>query len=469
MAASARQRFGRGVISCGRLVLAASLGLCALASARAFADDETPTLPDMPLLPEPLAHSSTPEKPAMPPKGVEAKSRTNSLQALNKNPTLAEVRRKAEAGDVDAQYLVGYLFLVGEGVPLDREMARRWMRRAAERGDPRAQNGVGLLNDPLWFGKRDEASVHEAADWYRRAAQQGFLPALHNLQTMKDRKLVADALPAPLALERAALSTPDSRARAMSAAGEFRGEQDLDEARDARGIFTDIAPSVAEVIGDGNYGSGVAVGRLKSARGGYVLETPSRAAPVPYTFFSRGRKEPVKLEGEMMAVLTNRHVLQGSNRVRVGLGSKENGETVRAFSISGVCLADDAEFDVALMFVPLNEETRPVLSTVKPVPIYAEKHPPSKGSVVFALGNPEKLPRTITQGLFNGERTEGLQFDAPISKGSSGGALLDAQGRLLGLTLGFAAAEGSQNLNFAIPYKALSVFLSGKGMHCYVP
>ncbi|MCA2959536.1 MAG: trypsin-like peptidase domain-containing protein [Silvanigrellales bacterium] len=387
--------------------------------------------------------------------------------------TVGEIRQGAESGDAEAQYLLGLLYTTGEGLPRSPEQARNWLRKAAEQGDPRAQNCLGLLLDPTWFGATgaDEAKraerAHEAALWYTRAASQGFLPAAHNLQVMKDRKLVADDIPDPLPLERASLASKQE----PSLTARFSGEADLADGKDARTVFAEIAPAAAEVVGDGNYGSGVLLGTLTGKDGKYELARGALSAPksVPYAFFSRSQKEPVTLEGTFSAVLTNRHVLQGNVQVTVGLGSNENGETKVRFPMRAVCLADDTGLDLALMLVPHDKGSAEALRALRPVEPYDEAKAPPKGSVVFALGNPEKLARTITQGLFNGVRPEGLQFDAPISKGSSGGALIDAQGRLLGLIVGFASAEGSQNLNFAIPYDVLAKFLSGEGMHCFVP
>jgi S1-C subfamily serine protease len=391
----------------------------------------------------------------------------------SRGPALLEIRKTAEAGDADAQYSMGLLYATGEGVPLEREQARKWMRKAAEQGDPRAQNQLGLLLDPLWFGRRASEQAHEAARWYKRAAQQGYGPAAHNLQAMKDARLVADDVPDPVTLQPASLAP--APAANPPAIARFDGEADLSDPTpagpDAREIFALNAPAIAEMLGDGNYGSGVLVGTLTGKGGAYTLRRGEGGFdnPVPYGFFSRAKKEAKILEGTQAVVMTNRHVLQGNVQVRVGLGSNANGETLARYVVSGVCLPDDPDLDLALAFVPYGHEGAEHLRTLRPLPPFDDIRPPAKGSPVFALGNPEKLPRTITQGLFNGVRPEGLQFDAPISKGSSGGALLDARGRLLGIIVGFAAAEGSQNLNFAIPYDRIAKFLAGENMSCFLP
>jgi|SRR5208283_4555460 len=75
------------------------------------------------------------------------------------------------------------------------------------------------------------------------------------------------------------------------------------------------------------------------------------------------------------------------------------------------------------------------------------------GERVFAIGAPEGLELTFSEGLISGLRdyqnSHLIQTSAPISPGSSGGGLFDSQGRLVGITT-FFSKEG-QNLNFALP------------------
>jgi serine protease Do len=78
------------------------------------------------------------------------------------------------------------------------------------------------------------------------------------------------------------------------------------------------------------------------------------------------------------------------------------------------------------------------------------------GQRVYAIGNPRGLELSLSDGLISGLRradddktVELIQTTAPISPGSSGGGLFDAQGRLVGITT--AIRKDSQNLNFAMP------------------
>lgn len=75
------------------------------------------------------------------------------------------------------------------------------------------------------------------------------------------------------------------------------------------------------------------------------------------------------------------------------------------------------------------------------------------GEPVYAIGNPHRLERTISDGLLSGKRVRGehrlIQISAPVSSGSSGGGLFDNRGNLIGITT--SSRKKAQNINFAIP------------------
>lgn len=79
------------------------------------------------------------------------------------------------------------------------------------------------------------------------------------------------------------------------------------------------------------------------------------------------------------------------------------------------------------------------------------------GEKIFALGNPEGLEGTISEGIISGIRRFGrsqrLQITAPISAGSSGGPVINAKGQLIGVVTS-SIVEG-QNLNFAVPARSV--------------
>lgn len=96
-----------------------------------------------------------------------------------------------------------------------------------------------------------------------------------------------------------------------------------------------------------------------------------------------------------------------------------------------------------------------------PLPIYDGALPLKRGQKIVAIGSPLGLFNSISDGIISGFRElddrSMIQFTAPISPGSSGGALLDLQGNLIGvITCHFI--EG-QNLNLAVDFVALRSFL----------
>jgi S1-C subfamily serine protease len=75
------------------------------------------------------------------------------------------------------------------------------------------------------------------------------------------------------------------------------------------------------------------------------------------------------------------------------------------------------------------------------------------GERVYAVGAPQGLERTLSEGLVSGIQLDGadrmIQTTAAISRGSSGGGLFDSRGALVGVTTMYL--KDGQNLNFAIP------------------
>lgn len=138
---------------------------------------------------------------------------------------------------------------------------------------------------------------------------------------------------------------------------------------------------------------------------------------------------------ETDVLVTNLHVVTGSARISVRHGDRSWRAVVRR---------SNARTDLAEL-VANNLDAPPVdIRLVSTVQV---------GKRVFALGAPRGLEATFSEGIVSALRgADGqslIQTTAPISPGSSGGGLFDAQGRLLGITA--SQVTESQNLNFAIP------------------
>ena len=90
-------------------------------------------------------------------------------------------RRAAEQGFAQAQNNLGVMYRNGKGVPQDNAEAARWFRCAAEQEDAKAQFNLGQVHHNGEGVPRDDA---EAAKWFRRAAEQGDPQAQNNLGVM---------------------------------------------------------------------------------------------------------------------------------------------------------------------------------------------------------------------------------------------------------------------------------------------
>ena len=91
---------------------------------------------------------------------------------------VADLNKKALAGDTKAQLRLGIAFEFGQGVDKNVDKAIYWYHIAADRGDPVAQTNLGYLYETGGNGLENPA---EAAKWYLRAAVSGFARAKFNL------------------------------------------------------------------------------------------------------------------------------------------------------------------------------------------------------------------------------------------------------------------------------------------------
>ena len=100
---------------------------------------------------------------------------------------------------------------------------------------------------------------------------------------------------------------------------------------------------------------------------------------------------------------------------------------------------------------------------LNPIPIYKGKNRLVRGQKVVAIGSPLGLFNSVSDGIISGFRkideVDMIQFTAPISHGSSGGAVLNMQGEIVGIST--AGIDSGQNINLAIGYENILEFTSG--------
>lgn len=136
-------------------------------------------------------------------------------------------------------------------------------------------------------------------------------------------------------------------------------------------------------------------------------------------------------------ILTNLHVVSGGEYFAV-IYENETNEYITDHFVKYHQI-----YDLAIIKVERNCKPLPIKSGGQLV----------RGQKIVAIGSPLGLFNTVSDGIVSGFRDirdmSMIQFTAPISNGSSGGALLDMYGRLVGLiTAGF---DNGQNLNLAVP------------------
>jgi Do/DeqQ family serine protease len=144
-------------------------------------------------------------------------------------------------------------------------------------------------------------------------------------------------------------------------------------------------------------------------------------------------------------ILTNHHVIDGADQIKVDLN---NNTTVEAKVIGS-----DPPSDLAVLKV--NASNLPVLTL-------GDSDRTRIGDVVLAIGNPLGVGQTVTMGIIsakgrqtglsNGAFEDFLQTDAPINQGNSGGALVSTNNELIGINSQILSTSGgSIGLGFAIP------------------
>jgi Do/DeqQ family serine protease len=154
-------------------------------------------------------------------------------------------------------------------------------------------------------------------------------------------------------------------------------------------------------------------------------------------------------------VVTNNHVIEGADQVKVSLSDKREFEAE--------IVLKDSRTDLAVLRL---KDTKEKFATLD----FANSDELLVGDVVLAIGNPFGVGQTVTHGIISAlARTQVgitdyqffIQTDAAINPGNSGGALVDMTGKLAGVnTAIFSRSGGSQGIGFAIPANMVRVVVA---------
>ncbi|WP_398472175.1 DegQ family serine endoprotease, partial [Tardiphaga sp.] len=154
-------------------------------------------------------------------------------------------------------------------------------------------------------------------------------------------------------------------------------------------------------------------------------------------------------------VVTNNHVIEGADQVKISLSDKREFEAE--------IVLKDSRTDLAVLRIKDAKEKFATLD-------FANSDDLLVGDVVLAIGNPFGVGQTVTHGIISAlARTQVgitdyqffIQTDAAINPGNSGGALVDMTGKLVGVnTAIFSRSGGSQGIGFAIPANMVRVVVA---------
>ncbi|MEZ5821732.1 MAG: DegQ family serine endoprotease [Bradyrhizobium sp.] len=187
--------------------------------------------------------------------------------------------------------------------------------------------------------------------------------------------------------------------------------------------------------------------------------------PIFRRFFGiPGNKQPEQMQRSLGSgvmvdpsglVVTNNHVIEGADQVKISLADKREFEAE--------IVLKDSRTDLAVLRVKDGREKFATLD-------FANSDELLVGDVVLAIGNPFGVGQTVTHGIVSAlARTQVgitdyqffIQTDAAINPGNSGGALVDITGRLVGInTAIFSRSGGSQGIGFAIPANMVRVVVA---------
>ncbi len=141
------------------------------------------------------------------------------------------------------------------------------------------------------------------------------------------------------------------------------------------------------------------------------------------------------------AILTNYHVIRGAYSA---VAKFQSGGSASVLGVVGY----DRHHDVALVTIA---------SAIAPPLRLGDARHLKVGDKLIAIGSPKGLQNTVSEGIVSAIRGGLIQMTTPISSGSSGGPVIDAQGNVVGIAM--SLVRDAENLNFAVPIEWAKTYI----------
>ena len=204
----------------------------------------------------------------------------------------------------------------------------------------------------------------------------------------------------------------------------------------------------------------------------------TQSAPDPFNFFPSTPQTSKSLGSGFVLdraghIVTNFHVIQGAQKVQVSFSGQDQ--------LPATVVGKDRSTDLAVLKIDAHARA------LTPLPL-GDSDGVRVGDSVYAIGNPFGLTRTLTTGVVSAVQRQifapngvpidsAIQTDAAINHGNSGGPLIDAAGRVIGVTsqiqTGSDQNQGNVGIGFAIPVNTVrdiagQIIANGKAQHAFL-
>jgi S1-C subfamily serine protease len=172
-------------------------------------------------------------------------------------------------------------------------------------------------------------------------------------------------------------------------------------------------------------------------------------------------------------IVTNYHVIRGAQKIQVSFSGQDE--------INATVVGKDPSTDTAVLKIDAHARALTPLTL-------GNSDAVTVGDAVYAIGNPFGFTRTLTTGVVSAVQRQieapnsltidhAIQTDAAINHGNSGGPLIDAAGRVIGVTsqisTGTTGQQGNLGIGFAVPVNtvrqvASQIIATGKAEHAFL-